>query len=222
MDEVGTSRNAAREAVRDVEPQPLRTRIDDVLAEASMAPGVLTARCARAVDASADLDALVELIAGVQLSYDGLRLTRQLVHEEPWVTDEEQLDPNLDVLVADVLVARGFSLLARTPAVDKSVEMVRAFGSDQTHRHEAGDDAPRLDRALELNALQLAVIAGTTAVGGSVTPELREQATRIGRSSGVPLAPAEEILPKSTALEVAVGGPEPRPDEAIRRSATDP
>lgn len=151
------------------------------------------------------LDGLVERAAGVQLIYDGLRLTRDLAHTEPWSDadpdDEEERESeregetergdeserdgddsqpgadvgaaggggadtegaNVDILAADVLVARGFYLLARTDAAGTAVEVVRSFGRDQTRRRTASD-AEGLDRNLERDVLELAAVAGATAV----------------------------------------------------------
>ncbi|MFC6769133.1 DUF7114 family protein, partial [Natrinema soli] len=45
--------------------------------------------------------------AGVQLIYEGLRLTRSLAHDEPWTaTDADASDADLAILAADILVAR--------------------------------------------------------------------------------------------------------------------
>jgi len=59
-------------------------------------------------------------------------------------------------------------------AAAAAVEVVRAFGRDQTLR--ARGDRPAaataLDRNLEIDALELAVVAGTTAVGGDPPEEL--------------------------------------------------
>ena len=71
------------------------------------------------------------------------------------------------ILAADVLVSRGFYLLARTDAAEDAVAVVRAFGRDQTEREGAtGDRAVGLDRRLETDVLELAVTAGVTAAGG--------------------------------------------------------
>lgn len=121
-----------------------------------------------------DPDGLAGRAAGVQLIYDGLRLTRRLVHAEPWPEaggsgnpgslDGEGVAADMDILVADVLVARGFYLLARTEAATVAVDVVRSFGRDQTERREAADPAA-LDRELERDVLRLAVVAGVTAAG---------------------------------------------------------
>jgi hypothetical protein len=187
MEEAAAVREAALEAVGDVVPDRLRDDIETFVTDGSLVPGVLTLLAAGVgeqaeADGSADADGpddagdgaritpagdrpLAERAAGVQLIYDGLRLTRRLVHEEPW-SDADASDPeaDLDVLAADVLVARGFYLLARTAAADVAVEVVRSFGRDQTARR--GADGPvDLDRELERDVLWLAMVAGGTAAG---------------------------------------------------------
>jgi hypothetical protein len=182
MEDAVAVRRAAIEAVEDVEPLPLRATIERHIEDGSMVPGVFTLHGVRAIadgstpTAASDgdlLEAVAARAAGVQLIYDGLRLTRQLAQDEPWVTGEGDA-ADVEILAADVLVARGFYLLARTEAADAAVGVVRAFGRDQTVRRETGD--PTLDRNLEADVLELAVVAGATVAGASATPRLREYA----------------------------------------------
>lgn len=204
MDEARATRRAALDAVRDVEPAGLSDQIEGWLEQGSMVPGVLTIHCARATsDDTVDGEGselggrLGERAAGVQLIYDGLRLTRELAQEEPWAHGEGET-ANLDVLVADVLVARGFYLLARTGAAAKAVETVRAFGRDQTLGRET--DSPSLDRNLEADALELAVIAGADSGTAEVSPQFREfaaeQVKRVGQSES-DFPPAAEFFTAS-------------------------
>lgn len=195
MEEAAAVRRAALDAVEDVEPAPLREQIETQLGEGSMAPGVLTILTARALDSGAGtdvdggtlLDPVAERAAGVQLIYDGLRLTRQLADDEPWV-DGEKAAGDLAVLAADVLVARGFYLLARTEAADAAVATVRAFGRDQTISRETDD--PELARNLEADVLELAAVAGATLADGAVPPRLREFAAEMANGSPFPDAEA--------------------------------
>jgi len=196
MQEVAAVRRAALDAVEDVTPVRLRERIERQLTASSMVPGVLALKIVRALADGSDVepdeapvDPVAIRAAGVQLIYDGLALTRELVHGEPWHQGGRE-DGNLAVLAADVLVARGFYLLARTEAADAAVETVRAFGRDQTVRRVAAD--PSLDRNLERDVLQLAVIAGTTAAGGQAPPQLREFAADLATEPSFP--PAEEFF----------------------------
>ena len=199
MEEAAAVRQAALDAVDDVEPAPLRERIETQLGGGSMAPGTLTILTVRALDtASTDghdgtlLDSVAERAAGVQLIYDGLRLTRQLADDEPWLSGRKD-DGDLAVLAADVLVARGFYLLARTEAADAAVSTVRAFGRDQTVSRETGD--PDLARNLEANVLELAVVAGATMADGGASPRLREFAADM--ANGSPFPDAESFFPET-------------------------
>ncbi len=201
MEDDAAVRGAALDAIDDIDPEPLRDRIAAQLTEGSMAPGVLTIRTVRALDdgtnplATSDgtlLEPVAERAAGVQLIYDGLQLTRELSHEEPW-TNGDREDADLAVLAADVLVSRGFYLLARTEAADAAVGVVRAFGTDQTMRRETDD--PALDRNLEADVLELAVVAGATMGEERVSPRLREFAS--GMVNGEPFGDADAFFPET-------------------------
>ena len=142
--------------------------------------------------------------AGVQLIAVGLRWTRQLVTEADWPVgtettpgDRPEAGPHsgsssesgtaaettVALLGADVAVARGSSLLARTAAVDRAVAVVRTFGRTQTAATNSdaggranGDDAANSQGQLERELLELAVIAGGTGGGEAVTPRLTDLA----------------------------------------------
>jgi hypothetical protein len=195
MQEAAAVRRAALGAVEDINPVRLRERLRGQLSAGSAVPGALTLRSVEAVtDRTVDpdepsLDPVTRRGAGVQLIYEGLALTRQLSHEEPWRTGDRD-GGDLAILAADVLVARGFYLLARTEAADAAVETVRAFGRDQTVRRETDDSG--LDRNLEADVLELAVVAGTTAAGGHATPRLREFAAGLADEAGFP--PADQFF----------------------------
>jgi len=251
MDEVAACRRATRGAVRDIRPERLRAVMDDLLAETSVTPGVVTLRAARAasaadgeaavtVETGADgslgvgprgstrddgtlPDHVAERAAGVQLIYEGLRLIRRLATEDPWTVGDmaDLTDENMAVLVADVLVSRGFYLLARTAAADKAVETVRNFGRDQTIARD--DDSRDRDRNLEADILQLALIAGTAATP-DVAPTSGALATAadLGRASDSPFPPAERTL-SSVGVDTTGGrGVEVSHETEATRSATDP
>ncbi len=185
MEEAAAVRRAASEATLDVVPQSLRDTIEEYIADESAVPGVLTLLSAHTV-APDDRGAFDEKSAGVQLIYDGLRLTRELAHHNPWLDDTASLppgntptysEPDKAVLAADVLVARGFYVLARTGIADEAVAVVRDFGRDQTDREIAtAEQATELDSNLEEDILKLAVLTGVNAAGGHVP-----DATRIAR-----------------------------------------
>lgn len=193
MDDSAAVRESARETLRDVDPPALRRRLLDRIDDAWLVPGELTVHAARKAGADGLSTGLRGRAAAVQLIYEGLALTRQLVHEEPWKHpggggaavdldgDEPAVDLNelvaadLDVLVADVLVARGAYLLARTEAADKAVDIIRDFGRAQTRR-------PRGDpgRQLEADVFELAAVAGSTAVEADPPTTLLEWGELLG------------------------------------------
>jgi len=224
MDEAAVTRSAALDAVEDVEPTELRDRIEAQLEGGSMVPGALTILSVRALaDGMASpftsedgslLDPVAKRAAGVQLIYDGLRLIRALAHDEPWV-DGDRTTGDIDVLVADVLVARGFHLLARTEAAGKAVETVRSFGRDQTVRSETGDAS--LNWNLEADILELAVVAGSNLGDGSLSPGVTEFATEMAAqceysengSGGFPATGvvfSENTVDRLSALDSEPGG----------------
>ncbi|MFC7018354.1 MULTISPECIES: DUF7114 family protein [Haloarcula] len=184
MQEVAAVRRAALAAVEDVEPDRFRDRITDRLSDAPLTPGVLTLVSARAApDGPADLDdGITGRAAGVQLIYEGLTLTRHLAQDDPWEGGDREA-ANLDILIADVLVSRGFYLLARTEAAEAAVDVVRSFGHDQTVRETTGDET--IDENLEADICELAVVAGVTAAGVHPSPSLREYAARLA-ADGLP------------------------------------
>lgn len=166
MEHAVAVREAALEAVTDIDPDGFRDDIESFVADGSHVPGVLTLVAAER--AGADPTDVTERAVGVQLIYDGLRLTRRLASTDPWAIGRgEETQANVDILAADVLVSRGFFMLARTEAAADAVEVVRSFGRDQTNRRAAAEPAA-LDRELEVDVLDLALVAGTTAAG--VTP----------------------------------------------------
>jgi hypothetical protein len=209
MEEAAAVRGAAEEAVRDVVPGTLREEISGFVESGSVVPGTLTLVVADLfgeVDPDA-VDGLTERAAGVQLIYDGLRLTRRLVHGDPWSAAAEaegDLSADMEILAADVLVSRGFYLLARTEAAGAAVEVVRSFGRDQTNRRELGD--PSLDRELERDVVELAVLAGATAVGAEPPDAGAFAADLVG---GDAFPPAGELLTEEVVGRLAdLGGHE--------------
>lgn len=223
MDRAASCRRAARDAIADVEPPRLHDVLTDILDGTPMTPGVLTLASAGSLDATADLEGITHRAAGVQLVYEGLRLTRSLAHDEPWA-DSRTADPqsDLEILAADILVARGFYLLARTDAAGKAVRTVRSFGRDQTLREEDGADSAALDANLERDVLELAVATGAAAVGTSPTSELLGIAGDIAAEVGRSFPPASECLPDLEGRETRPGEPGDGVTTDRATSATDP
>ncbi|MFB6121506.1 MAG: hypothetical protein ABEJ68_10365 [Halobacteriaceae archaeon] len=195
MEDAERARAAAREAVDEISPPELRRVIDDRLAECSVIPGVLTLVSARIGDATADAAAVERRAAGVQLIYEGLRLTRTLVREDPWTPDPPpDIPADVDVVAADVMVARGFRLLARTAAAEKAVETVRAFGRDETDRRAGRGATPA---ELEANVFDLAAVAGASATLEETPRSLRQYVVGLAHSHGDgPLGPVADVLPE--------------------------
>ena len=251
MEKADSCRRAAVEAVADVEPPRLYEYIESVLDRASMVPAALTLESAaamapeghvladqdgrhcdgesetdrdRPLSAEFDSERIVTHAAGVQLIYEGLRLTRSLAHDEPWTAPDGDADEgDLAILAADILVARGFSLLARTDAAGKAVRTVRSFGRDQTRRTELepetasavgpdGVDPESLDANLERDVLELAVRAGAVAVDETPSPQLLAVAKDLADAAGTSFPPVTECL---TDLEAKAR------EQSLEDSATD-
>lgn len=222
MDEAAEVRGAAREAVSDVEPSRLR---DSLVARADdgwMAPGVLTILSARAAG-DGGVEGALERAAAVQIAYEGLSLTRRLVHDDPWDGDGTA-DPdegaNLDVVTADVLVARGASMLARTEASDLAVGIIRAFGRQQMDRDPSRPAGA--GRHLEADVFELAVVAGSTLARSEPPRRLREWARDLAD-----VLPAESLPEPSAFIDreelFAAAARTPTPaTEGGTTSSTDP
>jgi len=214
MEEAAAVREAATDAVGDVEPERLREEITGVIGDGSMAPGVLTLLSARSGDGGDVPDGVDDLAAGVQLIYDGLRLTRTLAREDPWsdADTDDDVAADMEILAADVIVSRGFYLLARTEAASAAVEVVRSFGRDQTNRRER--DEPGLDAELERDVVELAVLAGATAVGVDVTDAGAFAADLVGDRTGFP--PAADLLTEEVLSNLLALGGEGIDERAVR------
>lgn len=224
MEEAAAVRRAALDAIEGIDPKSLRDRLRERLSNGSMVPGVLTIYTVRAlVDgasravAASDgslLDPIAKRAAGVQLIYEGLALTRELALDEPWARGDTS-EADLSILAADVLVSRGFYLLARTEAADAAVATVRAFGRDQTVRDETGD--PSLDRNLESDVLELSVAAGAAMTDRNVTPQLREYAAGLAEHSAFP--PATSFFSEKITDSLATMATDTTGSEGVTTSA---
>jgi hypothetical protein len=198
-----------------------------------MVPGVLTLTSARAVEGAKATGGphetaggngavgVEDRAAGVQLIYEGLRLTRALADEPPWNREFSHTESNIDILAADVMVARGFSLLARTEAAEKAVETVQSFGRNETDDQQG---RPTAAHSLESDVFELAVVAGATAFGATPPDSLLAYAEDLAESlDGDHPEPPD---PVAEAVEQAVSdAPNPRqfsPAKDPRPSATDP
>lgn len=190
MEEAEAVRQAARDAVRDIDPDRLQADIVERLDAVSQTPGVLTLMSARALDGE-PADGVLELAAGVQLVYEGLRLTEHLAADEPWTRGASE-EGDLSIIVADVLVSRGFFLLARTEASRSAISMVQAFGRDQSYRVRGEEpDSPDFD--LQTDVLKLAILTGQAAVGRTPPTDIRGFAADLVAAHGGDLPPVGAV-----------------------------
>ena len=193
MDETAHARAAFSEGIGDIVPEALRARLEGVLESASMTPGALTVVTATTLDESVDPDTASRRGAGVQMSYEGLRLSRDLIHADPW-SNGDRTDGDMNAIAAEVLVARGFEHLAHTGVAMDVVDAVRHFGRDQTLR-ETDDDPAELDRRLEADFVRIAVRAGADVALGSIPEPVDAVADELAAELGTdPLPETETAL----------------------------
>lgn len=193
MDETARARAAFRDGIGDVTPDALRRRLERVLESASMTPGALTVLTATTLEDGVDPEIAARRGAGVQMSYEGLRLSRSLIRTEPWAVDQKD-EGDMNAIAAEVLVARGFEYLAHTGVALDVVEAVRSFGRDQTRRETVGDSAG-LDRRLEAAFVRIAVRAGADVAIGSIPDGVDAVADELADEIGIePLPGVESAL----------------------------
>jgi hypothetical protein len=195
MDEASNVRATALELTSNIERTPLGERIDTLLQDASMTPGALTVLTARTLGGDEFVDAAATRGVGVQLSYEGLRLARALVHDDAIWEAEDRTDGYIELLVSEVLVSRGFYHLARTEASDTAIQTVRRFARNQTRRQVPNFDPADLEGTLESDILRLAVEAGATLVYPDPPAEAMAYADRLAEElDTTPLPDAEVAL----------------------------
>lgn len=204
MDETAHARAAFSKGIGDIAPEALRERLEGVLESASMTPGALTVVTATTLDESVELDTAARRGAGVQMSYEGLQLSRDLIHSDPW-SGGDRNEGDMNAIAAEVLVARGFEYLAHTGVAIDVVDAVRHFGRDQTIRET--DDAPaELDRRLEADFVRIAVRAGADVALESVPEPIDTVADELAEELGI------DPLPET---EAALGGVAERISTAV-------
>jgi hypothetical protein len=177
MDEVGAIAETLERSLDDIEPAPFHSRVTAAAGERPLLPGVLTVRVAHRIDSTVDIQTAATRGAGVQLCYEGLELTRSVLRNRSWDGNDDEYQQ--DLLVAEVLVSRGFSLLAETGVVTDAVAIVQRFGRTQTNLEKLGgrhDDDP-----LEVDVLELAVNAGADLAMDGLSPMVRSHSGDIAR-----------------------------------------
>lgn len=208
MDETAHARAAFSEGIGDIVPEALRERLEGVLESASMTPGALTVVTATALDESVDLDTASRRGAGVQMSYEGLRLSRDLIHTDPWSNGDRE-EGDMNAIAAEVLVARGFEYLAHTGVAMDVVDAVRHFGRDQTLRETDGTPA-ELDRRLEADFVRIAVRAGADVALGTIPEPVDTVAAELAEELGTDPLPGTEAALGGVAerISAAVASPD--------------
>jgi len=192
MDELRALTDALNGLLEDLEPPQFHNRVTTVVGSTPSSPGVLTVKTARSIDSDADIEVAATRGAGVQLCYEGLELTRSILRNQPWEDGEKRDGYYQDLVVAEVLVSRGFYTLAETGVVTDAVDIVKRFGRTQTNIDRLGgrhDENP-----LEVDVLALAVNTGVDLVMDGVPPSIRARSDAIARELlNYPLPDPEEL-----------------------------
>jgi hypothetical protein len=217
MDETAHARAAFSEGIDDIVPEALQGRLEGVLESASMTPGALTVVTATALGESVDLDTASRRGAGVQMSYEGLRLSRDLIHTDPWSNDDRR-EGDMNAIAAEVLVARGFEYLAHTGVAMDVVDAVRHFGRDQTLRETGGTPA-ELDRRLEADFVRIAVRAGADVALGTIPEPVDTVADELAEELGTDPLPGTETALCGVAERISTAVTSPDRTAAGSRSS---
>lgn len=192
--------NALNQSLEDIEPVSFRERLHSVIDGVSLTPGVLTIVTARALEPSIEVTSSARRGAGVQLSYEGLRLTRSVLREKDWEHDEST-PYYRDLLAASVLVSRGFYYLADTGVADQAVDIVQRFGRNRAYQQQSVDT--ELEDSLEIDAIKLAINAGADMAVQTIPPAVTTYADTIARElEQEPLPEPDEAL---TGFEERIG-----------------
>tara|TARA_B110000263_G_C15196510_1_gene458594 strand:- start:9 stop:659 length:651 start_codon:yes stop_codon:yes gene_type:complete len=149
-------------AVSKVEPSQLKELILNRIDQKPSIFGLITTIIANENAESSDElnQSIDEKAAGVQLIYEGLKLTQELVRDEGWKHEENKLQADLELLAADVMVSRGFNLLSHTPAAKKAVETIRSFGQTESIFSNGLEKNSSSEESLEKDLFELSIITG--------------------------------------------------------------
>ncbi|GAB3691774.1 hypothetical protein GCM10028857_29580 [Salinarchaeum chitinilyticum] len=222
MEEAPRVREALRESLRSIDPDPFRARLERTLEGRPLTPGVLTVRTARAIDGAVSAETAAHRAAGVQLTYEGLRLTRRLVETEPWPPAGEG-DPDVDVVAAEVLVAKGLNQLAHTGVRGRVVEIIRRFGRTHSRGAEESPAGDAAEPTLEADFVVLAIAAGADLAVQTVPPGLIEYARELAADIDAdPLPDDDRIADVDGNVERIVAAVEPSAEDRSRSSTMDP
>ena len=208
MDAASDVRQSALETLAEIEPVDLATRLQDIVNEASMLPGVITLMTADAIGGPSAVSRARRRAVGVQLCYEGLRLTRDMIRQEDRYASDDPTESYMSLIAGEVMVARGFSELAETAVAKQAIEIVQRFSRNQTHVYNGKDGDLR---SLEYDVVVLAVSAGATVIQDVMPPGLAVQAERLAADlDREPLPPALGETERIRAgVTTAVSGEDP-------------
>ncbi|MFC7072555.1 hypothetical protein ACFQJ7_14000 [Halovenus rubra] len=193
MTEVSVVRETLAHSLADVEPPAFQAHLRNTLGDVSLTPAILTVRTARVLEPSFDEASCALHAAGVQLTYEGLRLTRSILSDELWTQDSNQRNYYLDLLAAAVLVSRGYYYLADSGVTDQAVEAARRFGRYQTY--DQNGELTEQEYSLEEDFIALAVNAGADMALQTVPPSITAYGESLARDIGTqPLSEPEPAL----------------------------
>ncbi len=182
VSDVTAARTVLEQSLADIEPPAFRRHLQTVLGDITPTPAVLTIRTARALEPSLDLETCAVRATGVQLTYEGLRLTRSVLREQRWHAPDERSQYYLDLLAAAVLVSRGYYCLADTGVTRQAVEAARRFGRHQTYAQTGTFDD--VEYSLEADFVALAVTAGADLAVRTVPPSITAYGESLAQDIG--------------------------------------
>ena len=127
---------------------------------------------------------------------------------------------DLEIIAADILVARGMERLAPTPAAVAAVEVVREFGRHEADRRDGADRSAA--RPLETSIVDLAVTVGAALGESAVAVEVEAWVAGL-ETTAVDDFPEVSILIDESPREPYLDGvPTPQvAKDGVRSGATD-
>lgn len=204
MEDVRALEDALDRSLDGLDPSPFRDRVTRVVGRTPATPGVLTIRTARTIDPEVDIEAAATRGAGVQLCYEGLELTRSILRNRPWMAPEDREEYYPDLLVAEVLVSRGFGHLSSAGVVMDVVETVQRFGQRRSDTDQIG--GRNRDDPLEQDVLELGVNAGADLVLDGVSPAIRARSRAVAtKLLDCPLPDPERLVTIDEQLDRLAG-----------------
>ena len=151
-----------RAVVADIAPAALRTRILHHLKDDAVSTGPVVRQAAVMAGGAVSTDELDRRVVGVQLIADGLSLLQGLSRDPPWDHGRKS-GADLDLLAAEVMVAKGFSMLADTAAAQQAVTTIHNLAMHESVLAEPDARVRSVPNTLAADLIELGVTAGITA-----------------------------------------------------------